>query len=476
MTAAAEKQLVVNARLVRWHIVASLVWLLAPMLVGILLSIKLVWGDFLASTPWLTYGRLRFFHTNGVIYGWLSTSFVGLMYYMVPRLTGRALVSERLAWWTFVVWNVAVLVGQVGLLLGVSQAVEYAEWGPVADALFTLAFVGMAINVFGTIFRSSERHLFVSLWYLLLGISFTALNFIMANTLVAYVVPGAASAALTGLWIHNAVGMWITPIGTALIYYLISVMLQKPIYSHSLSMIGFWSLALFYPLGGAHHYFFSPVPMWTQVLASAFSIVLFATVVTVVVNVFGTLSGRWHWITSHLPLRFLIFGVFGYMLTCTQGPFQAILQTQPVVHFTDWVVAHAHMALLGTFSFFTIAAIYHVWPQVTGRELRSRRLGEWHFWLTFVGFYLLYFLPDTAAGLMQGFMWLEGLPLIESVLAAQPFWLARAISGAIIVAGQVCFVINLTGGRPLGAGRGAERGAGESPADEALEPEGATAR
>ncbi len=444
------KRLVVGAKLVRWHIVASLIWLLLPMLVGIVLSTKLVWADFLAGAPALGYGRLRLFHTNGLIYGWLSTAFVGIIYYMVPRLTGRALVSERLAWITFWVWNAAVLIGQVGLLTGQVQAVEYAEWGPVADAVFTLAFVGLAVNVFGTIFRSEEKHLFVSLWYLLLGISFTALNFIMANTLVAYVVPGAANAALAGLWIHNAVGMWVTPIGTAIIYYFLSVILQKPIYNHGLSMIGFWSLALLYPLTGAHHYFFSPIPMWTQVLASAFSVALFAVVVTVVVNVFGTLSGRWHWVTTHIPLRFLIFGVFGYMLTCTQGPFQAILDVQPVVHFTDWVVAHAHMALLGAFTFFNIAAIYHIWPQVTGRRLRSRRLGEWHFWLTFVGFYLLYFLPDTAAGLMQGFMWLEGLPLIESVLAAQPFWLTRAISGAVILAGQVCFVLNLMGRAPAG--------------------------
>jgi cbb3-type cytochrome c oxidase subunit I len=448
-----EPRLVVNARLVRWHIVAGLAWLLLPMLIGIALAIKLVWPDFLAGTPLLTYGRLRLFHTNGVIYGWLSTAFVGITYYMVPRLTGRGLVSERLAWITFWVWNAAVLAGQAGLLAGRVQAVEYAEWGPFADALFTLAYVGFAINVFGTIFRSDEKHLFVSLWYLLLGISFTALNFVMANTLVAYLVPGAPGAALEGLWIHNAVGLWVTPLGTALIYYFLSIILQKPIYNHGLSLIGFWSLALFYPLNGTHHYFFSPIPMWTQVLASAFSIVLFATVVTVVVNVFGTLSGRWHWITSHLPLRFLVFGVFGYMLTCTQGPFQAILEVQPVVHFTDWVVAHAHLALLGSFSFFNFAAIYHVWPQVTGRRLRSRRLGEWHFWLTFVGFYLLYFLPDTAAGLMQGFMWLEGLPLIESVLAAQPFWLARAVSGTVIFAGQVCFVMNLTGRAPAEAGQ-----------------------
>ena len=445
------RRLVVYGRLVRWHLIASLAWLLLPMAVGILLSVKLVWPDTLTNSPLLTYGRLRFFHTNGLIYGWLSTAFVGLMYYMVPRLTGRALISERLAWVTFVVWNAAILVGQVGLLVGVAQAVEYAEWGPVADVLFTLAFVGMAVNVFGTIFRSGEKHLFVSLWYILLGVSFTALNFIMANTLVAYVVPGAANAALEGLWIHNAVGMWITPIGTAILYYLLSSILQRPIYSHRLSMIGFWTLALFYPLTGAHHYFFSPIPMWTQVLASVTSVVLFATVVTVVVNVFGTLRGRWHWITTNIPLRFLVFGVFGYMLTCTQGPFQAILEVQPVVHFTDWVVAHAHMALLGAFTFFTTAMIYQVWPELTGRRLRSRALSEWHFWLTFVGFYLLYFLPDTAAGLMQGFMWLEGLPLIESILAAQPFWLARALSGAVIIAGQLCFVINLTGRQPVAA-------------------------
>jgi cytochrome c oxidase cbb3-type subunit 1/cytochrome c oxidase cbb3-type subunit I/II len=106
-------------------------------------------------------------------------------------------------------------------------------------------------------------------------------------------------------------------------------------------------------------------------------------------------------------------------------------------------VAHAHLALFGVFSWWLYAFIYFAWPKLTGRELASRALTEWHFWLTFIGFFLLYYIPDTIAGLMQGFAWLRGLPFIDSLTAAQPFWIPRAISGGVLMVGVLLMVINL---------------------------------
>jgi cbb3-type cytochrome oxidase subunit 1 len=56
---------------------------------------------------------------------------------------------------------------------------------------------------------------------------------------------------------------------------------------------------------------------------------------------------------------------------------------------------------------------------------------------------VLYYIADTVAGLMQGMFWLTTLPLQDSIEAALPFWAARAISGVLIIAGSVCFIISL---------------------------------
>ncbi len=438
----------INKKLIKWYIVAALVWLLLGMLGGFVQAYRLTSpanAEFMKNIAWLNFGRFRIFHTHAVIFGWLTNGFFAFALYAVPKLLNRKIILEKLAMPTFFLMQFALTLGSIGILGGFAEGVEYAEAPWWADIPFALCFVIMVATTIGTIIVSKAKGLYVSLWYIILGFTFTTLNFVMANTIVAHVAPGAAGAALSGLWIHNAVGLWITPIGNAIIYYLLPVILQKPIASHRLSLIGFWTLAFFYPLGGSHHYFFSPVPWWLQVLAVPLTAALIFVVYTVVYNFFATMKGSWSMMTSNIALRFLTFGIFSYIFTCTQGPMQAFFSMQKIVHFTDWVVAHAHLALFAVFSWWVCAFIYFAWPKITGRQLRSKALSEWHFWLYLIGFFLFYYIPDTIAGLMQGFAWIRGLPIIDSLAAAQPFWIPRAISGVLLLIGTLIFIYNLYG-------------------------------
>ena len=435
----------VDLGLVKFHVVAAIVWLFAGMLAGTLLGYRLTGAaaaEFMGDIAEISYGRIRVLHTHTVVFGWLSNGFLAFAYYAIPKLTGQKLWMGKLARGNAVFFQVALLIGSVALLMGHAEGVEYAEAPWWADIFFALSFVGAVLVNVGTILTSGVRNMYVSLWYLILGFVFTTLNFVMANTIVAHVVPGAAGAAIEGLWIHNAVGLWVTPMGIAIVYYLLPVLLKRPIASHKLSLLGFWTLAFFYPLGGSHHFFFSPVPWWVQVMAVPLTFTLIFVVYSVVYNFFATMRGRWKEISHNIPLRWLVFGIINYIITCTQGPFQALLSVQEVIHFTDWVVAHAHLALFGVFSWWLFAFIYWVWPKFTGHGF-SRAFAEWHFWLTLISFWVLYYIADTVAGLMQGMFWLTTLPLQDSIEAAIPFWVARAVSGVLILAGAVCFVIAL---------------------------------
>ncbi|MBI2890627.1 MAG: cbb3-type cytochrome c oxidase subunit I [Nitrospirae bacterium] len=432
--------------LVKFHLVAALSWLILGMLAGSVEAYRLTSPEaagFMEAVPWLSYGRLRIFHTNAVIFGWLTNGFLAFTYYAVPKLAERPLVAAGLARFNRVFLQIALAVGVVSILGGYAEGVEYAEPPWWADVLFAVSFVFAVINTIGTILKGGPGAMYVTLWYVGLAFVFTTLNFVMANTIVAHVAPGAAGAALSGLWIHNAVGLWVTPMGTAIVYYLLPVIVRKPIASHRLSLIGFWTLAFLYPLGGSHHYFYSPVPWWLQMLAVPLTSALLLVVYTVVYNFFATMKGSWNRISDDIALRFLAFGIFSYLLTCTQGPFHALLSVQKVVHFTDWIVAHAHLALFGVFSWWIFSFIYFVWPKITGRPMASRALAEWHFWLSVVGFFLLYYVPDTVAGLMQGFTWLRGLSIVDSLKAAQPFWIPRAISGVVLLTGTVLLAVNM---------------------------------
>jgi cbb3-type cytochrome oxidase subunit 1 len=259
--------------LIRAHVFASLVTLVISALFGILVATKFTFPEFLGGHGWLTWGRLRYNHTQGIFFGWLGNAFLAFFYYVVPRLANRPVLSRKLGWFLFWIWNFAVVLpGWVLVAAGFSQPLEWAEFPLVVDAFVVLAFVLMVFEFVLPFLKARLSDLYVSAWYIIGGIIFTMLAYPVGN-LVPELVPGARGAAFSGLWIHDAVGLFVTPFAAAIAYYVIPATTRRPIFSHFLSMVGFWLLFFTYPLNGTHHYVYSAIPMAAQkgaIVASAY--------------------------------------------------------------------------------------------------------------------------------------------------------------------------------------------------------------
>jgi len=165
-------------------------------------------------------------------------------------------------------------------------------------------------------------------------------------------------------------------------------------------------------------------------------------VLTVLTNFFMTLKGKWSLAADHIPLRFVISAGIAYLLTCVQGPFQATRGINWYIHFSNWVVGHAHLALLATFSFIVFAAIYYIIPKITGKKIYSKKMAVWHFWLSLYG-WIIMMISLTIAGLIQAAGWHFAIPVDQWVIEQHPYMIVRFISGVLIVLGQVIFAYNI---------------------------------
>jgi cbb3-type cytochrome c oxidase subunit I len=231
---------------------------------------------------------------------------------------------------------------------------------------------------------------------------------------------------------HNVLGYWFTTSGVAITYYVVPVIIRSPLYSHLLSLIGFWSIAFFYGLVGQHHILSTPTPGWLKTLAVLGSFGLFIPVFTFLANIWLTMRGKWGKIYESVPLKFMIVGTIFYFITCVQGPFQSIQGFNRLIHFTNWIVGHAHLALLGTFSFWAMGAIYYIIPVVMRRRIHNPGLAEIQFWLITIGF-LLMMISLQVAGLVQGAAWLNGQSVQWTLPEIRPYMAVRALSGSLIV-------------------------------------------
>ena len=433
----------VDRQLVKAWFLSSMCWMVVGPVLGLIAAMKLDDPYFLGGIEWLAFPRMRVAHVNGVVFGLFSTAIFGFMCYAVPKLCGRPLVNIRMAWWGFGIFNFAVLLGEICILAGYIQPVEAGEYPLVADLIATVGFILCSGVILQTIAKRRHKHMYVSLWYWTAGLLWTLIN-LPLGSLVLPRMNGATSAAMHGFYLHNVVGLWITPMGLGVVYYLIPSTLRSRLYSHKLSMIGFWALAFFYALNGVHHYIYSPIADWAQTISICASLMLFVPVVAFSINMWGTMRGNWgKYVGENYVIKFSLLGCIWYLITCTQGPLEAFRGMQRLTHFGDFNVGHAHSAVYGAFSIWMMAAAYYAIPRVTGRRIWSWKLAGWHYWMQIFGFSLM-FLVLTIDGLIQGHMLLTAqVPWIDTVIEIKPYWIARTIGGTIMDVGLALFFYNI---------------------------------
>ena len=423
-------------------LISSITYFFIVGIIAVLIAAKFVWPQLLGTIPFLTYGRLRPLHVNGMLFGWLLAADMGLMYYVIPRLCGVRLWSEKLGVATAALWNVIILGAVVSLLMGWNQGLEYAELPLPLDVMVVVAWIMFGANIFATVATRKYTQMYVTIWYCLGTILWTAFVYLTGNFAVLFTT-GVNQANLNWMYVHNAVGLIFTPVGLAIAYYFIPKSSNTPLFSHKLSMIGFWSLAFVYVWTGAHHMLHGPISQWLQTIAIVFSLMLLIPVWAVVYNFFATMKGQWDQLRDNVQLKFLMTGVIFYLLTCFQGPMHSLRTVNAIVSKTDWIPGHAHMAVLGAFSFFAIAGCYFVVPRIFKTSLFSESLANWSFWLLLIGG-VGFFVTLWLGGFWQGWQWNNpSIPFIDTVINLKPVWIVRFFSGILMFAGIVTFAYNI---------------------------------
>lgn len=430
----------------------ALIWLILGSIFGALASLKLHLPDLLASPAPFTFGRIRPVHLNMAIYGWASNAMFAISLWLMVRLVRVPAAYLGCAWFGLAVWNFGVAAGTTGLFFGLSQGMEWLELHPyLADVPMLVGAGGIGISVFGTLLRRRVRHLYVSVWYTAAAYLWFPFIFFIGN----FISPaGVENAAVNWFYAHNALGLWLTAINLAAIYYLIPKVLGRPIYSYWLSLVGFWALGFFYSLNGMHHLIGGPLPSWMIATSIVASIMMVIPVLAVAINHHMTMVGRFAALRYSPTLTFVVFGAMSYTGVSLQGTMQSLVEVNRVTHFTHWTIGHAHMGVYAFVTFAIFGSMYYMLPRLVHREWPSALLIRAHFWLVLVGIFL-YVFGLAIGGVMQGLaLSAPERPFADSVAAVMPWLWIRSLAGLLLTAGHVVFAwhfLRLVHARPAPA-------------------------
>ncbi|MEZ5031556.1 MAG: cytochrome-c oxidase, cbb3-type subunit I [Saprospiraceae bacterium] len=456
-TPARVEQFHYDNKIVRAFAYASLLWGVVGMLVGLIIALQLVFPALNFSTPWLTFGRLRPLHTNAVIFAFVGNGIFMGVYYSLQRLVKARMASNFLSWFNFWGWQFIIVLAAITLPLGLTSSSEYAELQWPIDILIALVWVAFGINMFATIYKRREHHLYVAIWfYIATWITVTVLHVVKNleipySLTMSYPVWAGVQDALVQWWYgHNAVAFFLTTPYLGLMYYFLPKAANRPVYSYRLSIIHFWALIFIYIWAGPHHLLYTSLPDWAQSLGTVFSVMLIAPSWGGMINGLLTLRGAWDRVRQDPILKFMVVAVTAYGMSTFEGPMLSIKSINAISHYTDWTIAHVHVGALGWNGFLTFGVLYWLIPRLYNTKIYSLKLANIHFWIGTLGI-VFYAVPMYWSGFAQSLMWKQFTPdgflkygnFLETVTQIIPMYATRALGGLLFLTGIIIMVYNI---------------------------------
>jgi cytochrome c oxidase cbb3-type subunit 1 len=426
-------------------LVSAIGWLLIGTVLALISSWKMHDPGFLGAWEWLTFGRVRPAHMNTVVYGWSTNAAFAVSLWLMARLCRTTLRHAGLLYASGAAWNIGVAIGTFGILRGDSTSIEWLEFPAYATPLLFISYA--LIGVWGIVmfrFRRSA-HTYVSQWFLLAALFWFPWLYSTAQITLVLMPTVGIIQPLTNWWFaHNILGLWFTPTGLAAAYYFIPKVLGKPIHSYHLSVLGFWSFALFYNWAGVHHLIGGPIPLWVQSAGIVASLLMVVPVVVTAINHHLTVVGSFRQVWASPTLRFIVFGAVNYTLVSLAGSLMALRSVNELFHFTHGTPAHAHHGMYAFFTMVMFGSIYFMLPRIVHKEWPSASLISLHFWTSGVGI-MFYVISLTIGGMFQGLQLSdpERHPdFLQITRDTVPYLVMRSIAGIMITVGHIAFAIN----------------------------------
>ena len=443
-----------NEAVVRYGVAASTIWGVVGFIAGLYIALQLAFPALNLDLPFTTFGRVRPLHTSAVIFAFGGNVLLAASFYVVQRTCRARLAGDIAPWFVFWGYQLFIVLAATGYLFGVTQSKEYAEPEWYVDLWLTAVWVTYLLVFLATLWKRSAPHIYVANWFFLAFIITIAMLHVGNNLAIpvsltsphsVIVWAGVQDAMIQWWYGHNAVGFFLTAGFLAIMYYFIPKQANRPVYSYRLSIIHFWSLIFLYIWAGPHHLHFTALPDWAQTLGMTFSIMLWMPSWGGMIN----LSGAWDKLRTDPVLRMMFVSVAFYGMSTFEGPVMSIKAVNSLSHYTDWTIGHVHSGALGWVGYISFGALYCLVPMLWRTPLYSKRLVEWHFWISTIGI-VLYMVAMWFAGITQGLMWraYDALGFLqysfgETVEVLHPYYLVRAIGGLLFVIGSIIMAYNL---------------------------------
>ena len=169
---------------------------------------------------------------------------------------------------------------------------------------------------------------------------------------------------------------------------LISCHARKNIFGYNMMVWALIAIAAISFIVWAHHMY---VAGMNPYLGFFFATTTLIIAVPTAIKVYNWALTLWHAnIKMTVPMLFCLVFLITFLIGGLTGLFLGNVSADVPLSDTYFVVGHFHMVMAVSPVLALYGGLYHWFPSITGRMLDDR-LGKIHFWITFIGTYLIYF-------------------------------------------------------------------------------------
>jgi cytochrome c oxidase cbb3-type subunit 1 len=463
-------------------VIAALFWGIAGLLIGDCVAWQLAFPALNFDLPWTNFSSLRGLHISVMTFAFCGNALLASSFYALQRTSGGSLHWRLAPWFVLAGYNAFIVIAGSGYILGITADNDRAgpEW--VSNLWLTCVWIVCLAVFLGTIWHRKEPRIHVANWFYFVFIVTGAMLHIVNNT----VVPASFLASNSGMIFPGVQQWWYAPNGAGFfltagflgtMYYFMPARTGRAVYSNKAAMAHCLVLCfifVWFRWLGSQRLHFTAYPDWVNNGTMAFSVSLWLAFLAGMINGLTPLAGALSKLRTDPVIRFLavaiVIMVVDTALHYSDWKLAHQVPTVSLQHYTDWTIGHHHPATAGWGTLMMSGALYCLVPWLWKRkELHSTALVEWHFWLTVLGI-LLYFGSMWISGRVLGLLWrTNGNPgnvwysFVETVEAMHPYYILRAVGGALIVLGALIMVINLwmtVTAQPTGTGDAGTAAAG----------------
>ncbi len=370
------------------------------------------------------FNQMTTMHGLIMIFGAVMPAFVGLANWQVPLMIGAPdMALPRLNNFSFWILPFAFTMLLSTLFMpGGAPNFGWTFYAPLSTTyappsvtffVFAVHMMGIssilgAINVIVTIFnmrapgmKMMDLPLFVWTWlitaFLLIAVMPVLAAVVTMVLMDVHFGTSFFSAAGGGdpvlfqhvFWFfaHPEVYIMVLP-AFGVISEIIPTFARKPLFGYRAMVLATASIAFLSFIVWAHHMFTVGMPLAGE-LFFMYTTMLIA--VPTGVKVFNWISTMFKGsMTFETPMLFAIAFIVLFTIGGLSGLMLAIAPADFQYHDTYFVVAHFHYVLVPGSVFGIIAGVYYWLPKWTGK-MYDEKLGQWHFWLSFIGVNLTFF-------------------------------------------------------------------------------------